>query len=83
MEVPKAAFYQVEAVQEIGEDRGGGFGSTGLLIMSRIYIEDIQKELEEEKWKLVSEEYKKLRFRTHFSLPRRTSCLYFLEKATK
>lgn len=31
MEVPKAAFYQVETVQEIGEDRGGGFGSTGLL----------------------------------------------------
>lgn len=28
--------------------------------MSRIYIEDIQKELEEEKWKLVSEEYKNL-----------------------
>ena len=30
MEVPKAAFYRVEKVQDIGEDRGGGFGSTGL-----------------------------------------------------
>ena len=30
MEVPKAAFYRVEKVSEIGEDRGGGFGSTGL-----------------------------------------------------
>ena len=30
MEVPKAAFYRVDNVQEIGEDRGGGFGSTGI-----------------------------------------------------
>lgn len=30
MEVPKAAFFEVKNVQEIGEDRGGGFGSTGL-----------------------------------------------------
>lgn len=30
MEVPKAAFYRVDTVQDIGEDRGGGFGSTGL-----------------------------------------------------
>ena len=30
MEVPKASFYQVSKVQEIGEDRGGGFGSTGI-----------------------------------------------------
>ena len=30
MEVPKAALFQVESVGEIGEDRGGGFGSTGL-----------------------------------------------------
>jgi dUTP pyrophosphatase len=30
MEVPKAAFYEVEKVNEIGEDRGGGFGSTGI-----------------------------------------------------
>ena len=29
-EVPKAAFYMVDTVQDIGEDRGGGFGSTGL-----------------------------------------------------
>lgn len=29
-EVPKAAFYRVDTVQDIGEDRGGGFGSTGL-----------------------------------------------------
>ena len=29
-EVPKAAFYRVDKVQNIGEDRGGGFGSTGL-----------------------------------------------------
>lgn len=29
-EVPKAALYQVESVQEIGKNRGGGFGSTGL-----------------------------------------------------
>ena len=29
-EVPKAAFYNVEDVSEIGEDRGGGFGSTGV-----------------------------------------------------
>lgn len=28
MEVPKAAFYEVKNVNEIGEDRGGGFGST-------------------------------------------------------
>ena len=30
MEVPKAAFYQVDSVQELGEDRGGGFGSSGI-----------------------------------------------------
>ena len=30
MEVPKASFYRVDNVQEIGEDRGGGFGSTGV-----------------------------------------------------
>lgn len=30
-EVPKVAFFRVEAVSEIGENRGGGFGSTGLL----------------------------------------------------
>ena len=29
-EVPKAVLYEVESVGEIGEDRGGGFGSTGL-----------------------------------------------------
>lgn len=28
MEVPKAAFYRVDSVKDIGEDRGGGFGST-------------------------------------------------------
>lgn len=28
-ETPKAAFYRVDSVAEIGEDRGGGFGSTG------------------------------------------------------
>ena len=30
MEVPKAALYRVEQVGKIGENRGGGFGSTGL-----------------------------------------------------
>ncbi len=30
MEVPKAAFYRVDSVMEIGENRGGGFGSSGL-----------------------------------------------------
>lgn len=30
MEVPKAAWFEVESVGEIGEDRGGGYGSTGL-----------------------------------------------------
>ena len=30
MEVPKASFYRVENVSEIGENRGGGFGSTGV-----------------------------------------------------
>lgn len=29
-EVPKAILYEVESVGEMGEDRGGGFGSTGL-----------------------------------------------------
>ena len=29
-EVPKAVFYEVESVAGIGEDRGGGFGSTGV-----------------------------------------------------
>lgn len=29
-EVPKVSFYRVESVQDLGEDRGGGFGSTGL-----------------------------------------------------
>lgn len=29
-EQPKAAPYRVENVMEIGENRGGGFGSTGL-----------------------------------------------------
>ena len=30
VQVPKAEFTQVESVGEIGEDRGGGFGSTGI-----------------------------------------------------
>ena len=30
VQVPKAEFVQVESVGEIGEDRGGGFGSTGI-----------------------------------------------------
>ena len=30
VEVPKASFYRVDSVQDLGEDRGGGFGSTGL-----------------------------------------------------
>ena len=30
MEVPKATFYLVENVGEIGENRGGGFGSTSI-----------------------------------------------------
>ena len=30
MEVPKAAFHRVDSVQNIGENREGGFGSTGL-----------------------------------------------------
>jgi dUTP pyrophosphatase len=29
-EVPKAVFYEVESVAGIGEDRQGGFGSTGV-----------------------------------------------------
>lgn len=29
-ETPKVSFYRVDSVQDIGEDRGGGFGSTGL-----------------------------------------------------
>jgi dUTP pyrophosphatase len=29
VEVPTANFYQVETVANIGEDRGGGFGSSG------------------------------------------------------
>lgn len=29
-EVPKAAFVKVDSVERVGEDRGGGFGSTGL-----------------------------------------------------
>jgi dUTPase len=29
-EVPKAVLYKVEKVGEIGEDRGGGWGSTGV-----------------------------------------------------
>lgn len=29
VEVPKIAFYKVDSVSEIGENRGGGFGSTG------------------------------------------------------
>lgn len=29
-EVPKVAFYRVDSVMNIGEDRGGGFGSTGI-----------------------------------------------------
>lgn len=29
-EVPKASFYEVESVSSIGDNRGGGFGSTGL-----------------------------------------------------
>ena len=31
VQVPKAEFVQVESVGEIGEDRGGGFGSTGVV----------------------------------------------------
>lgn len=30
IEVPKASFYRVDSVQDLGEDRGGGFGSTGV-----------------------------------------------------
>ena len=29
-EIPKASWYKVDSVLELGEDRGGGFGSTGL-----------------------------------------------------
>lgn len=29
-ETPKVSFYRVDSVADIGEDRGGGFGSTGL-----------------------------------------------------
>ena len=29
VEVPTASFVQVESVGEIGDDRGGGFGSSG------------------------------------------------------
>ena len=29
-EVPKAAFFKVDSIEEIGDDRGGGFGSTGV-----------------------------------------------------
>ena len=31
VQVPKAEFVRVESVGEIGEDRGGGFGSTGVI----------------------------------------------------
>ena len=31
VQVPKAEFVPVESVGEIGEDRGGGFGSTGVV----------------------------------------------------
>ena len=31
VQVPQAEFVQVESVGEIGEDRGGGFGSTGII----------------------------------------------------
>lgn len=30
-EVPKAALYRIDNVKDLGEDRGGGFGSTGLV----------------------------------------------------
>ena len=29
-EVPKATLFEVEKVSDIGEDRGGGWGSTGM-----------------------------------------------------
>ena len=29
VEVPTASFFQVESVDGIGDDRGGGFGSSG------------------------------------------------------
>ena len=29
-ETPKVSFYRVDSVKDFGEDRGGGFGSTGL-----------------------------------------------------
>ena len=29
-ETPKVSFYRVDSVADIGEDRGGGFGSTGV-----------------------------------------------------
>ena len=31
MEVPKAAFYRVDSIMDLGENRNGGFGSTGLV----------------------------------------------------
>ena len=30
VEVPTASFYQVKSVDGIGDDRGGGFGSSGV-----------------------------------------------------
>jgi dUTPase len=30
-QVSKGSFYKVDSVEGIGEDRGGGFGSTGLM----------------------------------------------------
>ena len=29
VEVPSASFFQVDSVDGIGDDRGGGFGSSG------------------------------------------------------
>jgi dUTP pyrophosphatase len=30
VEVPTASFYKVESIEGIGDDRGGGFGSSGV-----------------------------------------------------
>lgn len=42
-EVPKAAPYRVESVAEIGENRGGGFGSTGLFAQNDPRVAEAKK----------------------------------------
>lgn len=66
VEVAKASLQVIDSIANIGENRGGGFGSSGLTKkqenakMSRIKLDDIRAEVEKDGWKVISQEYTNL-----------------------